>query len=245
MNDHHYLIRYAAKVFTAHFARQNPPPSSGPLLCPRDSFAVAAVFESDHALDRRRMVIESLLTQIASPPTCRCGGSCGWHRGAAVRHWRMGIRASLLAVENDPESDFKDWLHRVTSPYRRLRHADQHRVILEAYLTKALPLPVLLSRAINATTGHLPHTIQNEGYPYSQQIVTRVRMQKGEFQQSWIPQARAWSDSFFGPFSRARQQTMNTLQQHGKGHHYGAYRALAEEADAFAVQTQSNAKSSR
>ena len=79
---------------------------------------------------------------------------------------------------------------------------------------------------------------KTKGIPTRSRSSTRVRMQKGEFQQSWIPQARAWSDSFFGPFSRARQQTMNTLQQHGKGHHDGAYRALAEEADAFAVQTQ-------
>jgi hypothetical protein len=212
-----------------------------PTLMDRYARGIYSLYQrwSDHALNQRRTVIESLLTQIASsanlpmPRIVWMAAGSSWFR---IGEWE--IHASLLAVENNPETDFKDWLHKVTSPYHELRHADQHRVILEAYLTKALPLPVLLSRAVNATRGHLPQTIQNEGYPYSQQIVTRVRMQKGEFQQSWIPQARAWSDSFFGPFSKARQQTMNTLQQHGKGHHYGAYRALAEEADAFAVQTQ-------
>jgi hypothetical protein len=194
---------------------------------------------SDKAENQRRSTIESLLTGIAStanipmPKIVWMKAPSSWFR---IGPWE--IHASLLAVEMNPQTDFKDWLHKITSPYHELRHADQHRVIIEAYLTKALPLPVVFSRAVNATTGHSPKAIEAGEFPYPQNIVTRIRMQKGEFQQSWIPQARAWSDSFYGPFSRSRQQTMNTLQAHGKGHHYGAYRALAEEADAFAVQTQ-------
>jgi hypothetical protein len=212
-----------------------------PTLIDRYASGIYQIYQqwSSHAQNQRRMLVESLLRAIAAtanlpmPQIVWVNAPSSWFR---IAQWE--IHASLLAIELNPASDFKDWLHKVTSPYHELRHADQHRVLLEAYLTRALPLPLLLSRAVNSTTGHLPSTIQSEGYPYPQWVVARLRMQKYEFQQSWIPQARAWSDSFYGPFSKARQQTMNTLQQHGKAHHYGAYRALAEEADAFAVQTQ-------
>jgi hypothetical protein len=194
---------------------------------------------SDHAVNQRRMAIESLLSDIAGaanlpmPTIVWIPEGSSWFR---IGPWE--IHASLIAVQMNQITDFKDWLHKITSPYHELRHADQHRVMLEAFMNRALPLPVLFSAGLMARDGHLPRTIEEEGYPYPQHIVTRIRMQRLEFQQSWLPQARAWSDSFYGRFSIARQQTMNTLAQQGKGIHYGAYRALAEEADAFAVQTQ-------
>jgi len=152
-----------------------------------------------------------------------------------VKEWE--IHASLWAVPYNPQTDFKDWLHKISSPYRESRHADQHRMLLEACMTKALALPVTFSKGVVAVDGHRLSTIQAQEYPYPVHLLTRINTQKSEFQQSWIPQVRAWSDSFYGSNARARKQTMNTRMTVGKGKHYVAYRSLPEKADAFAVQT--------
>jgi hypothetical protein len=189
--------------------------------------------------NRKRAAIESSLNQIATlanlpmPMVVWKSADSSFFR---ISPWE--IHASLRAVTINPADDFKTWLHKVSSPYHELRHADQHRVIVEAYLTKSVPLPALLTKNIVGTDGHQPSTMQNEGFPYSPHIIARLRSQKNEFQTSWISQAREWSESFFGRESKARHQTMNTLESHGKGKHYGQYRALPEEADAFRVQTQ-------
>jgi hypothetical protein len=185
----------------------------------------------------RRNRIDAALRSVAAaanlpfPTIVWAGTGSSFFR---TRTWE--IQASLWAVQYDPHTDFKDWLHKVTSPYHELRHADQHRILLEAYMTQALALPVTFSRAI-APEGHRVSTIQAQEYPYPVHLLTRLRTQKNEFRQSQIPQARAWSDSFYGSHANARNQTMNTLMTVGKGKHYGAYRNLPEEADAFAVQT--------
>jgi hypothetical protein len=212
-----------------------------PALMDRYARGIYTLYQqwSHYAENQRRTQIELLLTGIATtanlpmPRIVWMEADGSWFR---INEWE--IHATLLAVKLNPATDLKNWLHKVTSPYHELRHADQHRVIVEAYLTKALPLPTLLSRAVNATTGHLPATIRTEGYPYPQWVIMRLRQQRDEFQQSWIPQARTWSDSYYGPFSNARQQTMSTLQQYNRLLHRVAYRALAEETDAWAVQTQ-------
>ena len=191
------------------------------------------------AENERRAILQRLLSEVAGMANLPMP-KLVWLPSESS-FFRLGvweIHASLSAMTLKPSSDFKTWLHKITSPYHELRHADQHRIIMEAFMTKAVALPVLFSRNIVRINGDLPKTLVQEGYPYPMQILTRIRMQKAEFQQAWIPQARAWSDSIFGRFANARQHTMNTLAAHGKGIHYGAYRALPEEADAFQVQTQ-------
>ncbi len=191
-----------------------------------------------HAENHRRAAIENLLRQVASMVNLPMPQVVWKDSGSSffrIAQWE--IHASLMSVTTNPETDFKEWLHKVTSPYHELRHADQHRVLLEAYLTKALALPVPFTRG-TAVGGHLPSAFQREEYPYPQHIIMMIRTQKQEFQQAWIPQARSWSDSIYGAHSRFRRDTMETLMTKGKEHHYGTYRSLPEEADAFAVQTE-------
>lgn len=201
-----------------------------------DIYRHASRFGAEH----RRMQFEGAMRQALR--------TCGipeprieWIDGGASFNYReWAIRTTKWAYIDAGDPDLKWWLACASQLYHEARHAEQYWLAALAMMKGTLPLPISKRgrQVLPANDGVNTRGQWLEiGWGFPQRILLQADIAKNRFQDSMIPQTRAWIDSFFGSSHNYAGFTQSHLV--GRKHKsMNPYIHLAEEADAWAVERQ-------
>lgn len=190
---------------------------------------------------QRRGKFETLIRQLADTAGLPAPVVTWGDNGGAFSYGSWTLEVDRKAASIDPrvgtgtqKTPLKDWLYFSTSIYHEMRHCEQFFMIAQALLANKFPMPQMMTRNV-LPGGDLPSKLASQlGYP----ILTarRAFMARNSFSDGDLARTRAWCESIFGRYGRARNQTLGHLDRGGR--HMNKYIELPEEADAWAVERQ-------